>query len=313
MYGRTVVKVRACEPLRYLRRPTLADNRYRALMASIKMEGLTFPSDCQIEPYLVNLLHRMLDKNPNTRLSLEEAMNHEWVTREGVCPPQIEEGQPGVPSMVERAEPHVAGLRSKDTWQRRAVHPTMYHPADGGGGDGIVRDIAVGEGGKAVGRATGGAGESNMRARSSVNVPTSKRHVPTLNNDHARRIGDRGDSKSSSVPSFLDSPPPSSKSNRSPSPTRPETCQQEEIQQHHDQIRKQQLDPTADGGETREEGRGRIGARRYLGQEAKVGAKVEEKEDEEPEVWSDGDDKIASPRILENIVDKGWVSRRFEI
>ncbi|CAN0570165.1 unnamed protein product, partial [Ectocarpus sp. 12 AP-2014] len=86
---------------------------YRALMASIKMEGLTFPSDCQIEPYLANLLHRMLDKNPNTRLSLEEAMNHEWVTREGVCPPQIEEGPPGVPSMIERAEPHVAGLRSK--------------------------------------------------------------------------------------------------------------------------------------------------------------------------------------------------------
>ncbi|CAN0490782.1 unnamed protein product, partial [Ectocarpus sp. 12 AP-2014] len=109
------------------------------------MEGLTFPSDCQIEPYLVNLLHRMLDKNPNTRLSLEEAMNHEWVTREGVCPPQIEEGPRGVPGMVERAEPHVAGLRSKGTWQRRAVHPIMYHPADGGGGDGMVRDIAVGE------------------------------------------------------------------------------------------------------------------------------------------------------------------------
>ncbi|CAB1110112.1 unnamed protein product [Ectocarpus sp. CCAP 1310/34] len=279
---------------------------YRALMASIKMEGLAFPSDCQIEPYLVNLLHRMLDKNPNTRLSLEGAMNHEWVTREGVCPPQIEEGPPGVPSMVERAEPHVAGLRSRDTRQRRAVHPTMYHPAEGGGGDGIVRNIAVGEGRKAIGRATGGAGESNMRARSSVNVLTSKRHVPTLNNDHARRIGDRRDNKtSSSLPSFLESPPPSSKANRYPPPTRPETCQQEEIQQHHDQIRKQQLDPTADGGETWEEGRGRIGVRRYFGQEAKVGAKVEEKEDEEPEVWSDGDDKIASQRILENIVDKG--------
>lgn len=279
-------------------------------MASIKMEGLTFPSDCQIEPYLVNLLHRMLDKNPNTRLSLEEAMNHEWVTREGVCPPQIEEGQPGVPNIIERAEPHVAGLRSKDTWQRRAVHPTMYHPANGGGGDGIVRDMAVGEGGKALGRATGGAGESNMRARNSVSVPTSKRHVPTLNTDHARRTGDRGDNKNSSAPSFLASPTPSSKSNRSPSPARPGTLHKEDTQQHHEQIRKQQLDPTADGGGAEDEGRD--GTRRYLGQETAVEAKAEEKGDEEPEVWSDGDDKIASPRILENIVDKGWVSRRFE-
>ncbi|CAM9201076.1 unnamed protein product, partial [Ectocarpus fasciculatus] len=278
---------------------------YRALMASIKMEGLTFPSDCQIEPYLVNLLHRMLDKNPNTRLSLEEAMNHEWVTREGVCPPQIEEGQPGVPNMVERAEPHVAGLRSKDTWQRRAVHPTMYHPAEGGGGDGRMREMAVGEGGKTVGRATGGAGESTMRARKSVSVPGSKHHVPTLNSDHARRTGDRGDNKTSSAPSFLASPPPSPKSNRSPSPATPETYHKEEIKQHHEQARKQQLDPTWDGGGTRKEGRGGIEARHYLGQEAGAEAKVEEDEDEEPEVWSDGDDKIASPRILENIVDKG--------
>ncbi|CAN0024208.1 unnamed protein product, partial [Sphacelaria rigidula] len=32
----------------------------------------------------------MLDKNPFTRITLEEAMRHEWVTREGVCRPSLE-------------------------------------------------------------------------------------------------------------------------------------------------------------------------------------------------------------------------------
>ncbi|CAM9759238.1 unnamed protein product, partial [Scytosiphon promiscuus] len=55
---------------------------YTALMAAITMEGLSFPSNCQLEPHLVNLLHRMLDKNPKTRITLEETLHHEWVTKE---------------------------------------------------------------------------------------------------------------------------------------------------------------------------------------------------------------------------------------
>lgn len=34
----------------------------------------------------------MLDKNPANRISLVEAMSHEWVTREGIWPPQWDDG-----------------------------------------------------------------------------------------------------------------------------------------------------------------------------------------------------------------------------
>lgn len=36
--------------------------RYQALMASIKMEEITLPAGCHLEPYLINLLHRCRSK-----------------------------------------------------------------------------------------------------------------------------------------------------------------------------------------------------------------------------------------------------------
>lgn len=36
--------------------------RYQALMASIKMEEITLPAGCHLEPYLINLLHRCCRK-----------------------------------------------------------------------------------------------------------------------------------------------------------------------------------------------------------------------------------------------------------
>ncbi|CAM9744787.1 unnamed protein product, partial [Discosporangium mesarthrocarpum] len=61
------------------------------LQRAVRFELLTFPEGHEVEPHIINLLHRMLDKDPARRITLEGAMRHDWVTREGVCPLDFEQ------------------------------------------------------------------------------------------------------------------------------------------------------------------------------------------------------------------------------
>ncbi|KAF5829050.1 hypothetical protein DUNSADRAFT_16634 [Dunaliella salina] len=47
---------------------------------------LFFPSEMSISPALQDLLNRLLDKNPASRASLQEAMQHPWITSGGANP-----------------------------------------------------------------------------------------------------------------------------------------------------------------------------------------------------------------------------------
>lgn len=68
--------------------------RYNALQATVLSELLTGSQAVYIIIYLLRLLHRqysryrnhprMLRKNPATRITLEEVMRHEWITKEGL-------------------------------------------------------------------------------------------------------------------------------------------------------------------------------------------------------------------------------------
>ncbi|CAG9791145.1 unnamed protein product [Diatraea saccharalis] len=61
--------------------PTAADLQRRVLE-----EPLTFPARPQLSKSLKDLLHRMLDKNPATRATMQEIKEHEWVTSFGQDP-----------------------------------------------------------------------------------------------------------------------------------------------------------------------------------------------------------------------------------
>lgn len=284
-------------------------------MASIKMEELTFPSECQIEPYLVNLLHRMLDKNPKTRITLEEAMNHEWVTKEGVCPTQSG-GEIEVPgrdrrhSEAQRGIMHVARSRGEDK-QQRAV------------------DAAASKGASAA----GGASDENrthMPIRNSIGIGGASTAEDTVSTTTQHSLPeetegrqDRGDKKIASSPLTLalSLSMSRSRSYRASSLSMPEAPvgegnepQRKRHQQQQQQRRRRQPKQELimqEGGRGEKPERGH---HRRFGQDAAVAAakrktsmneeEVEEKEDdEETSTWSDGDDKVPSPRILEDIVD----------
>ncbi|CAM9292717.1 unnamed protein product, partial [Pylaiella littoralis] len=152
---------------------------YRALMASIQMEELSFPSDCQIDPYLANLLHRMVDKNPKTRITLEDVLKHEWVTKEGVLPAQAVGEDLGIPGQ-ERVRStalgkFVAGRRGRDNQLQLVIrHAVRHHTGEGG----IAEDTAPSKGTKDAGTGAGNdSTSSNTLNRKSSSGPTIKRHT----------------------------------------------------------------------------------------------------------------------------------------
>jgi serine/threonine protein kinase len=66
--------------------PWMADNELE-LAETVRNMELTYPDNAQyIDPHLRNLLARMLDKNPDTRLSMHMVYTHDWVTSEGSEP-----------------------------------------------------------------------------------------------------------------------------------------------------------------------------------------------------------------------------------
>ena len=64
----------------------MADNELE-LAETVRNMELTYPEDTQyIDPHLKNLLARMLDKNRETRMSMDMVYTHDWVTSEGTEP-----------------------------------------------------------------------------------------------------------------------------------------------------------------------------------------------------------------------------------
>lgn len=268
-------------------------------MASIKMEELTFPSECHIEPYLVNLLHRMLDKNPKTRITLEEAMNHEWVTKEGVCLG----GAIDIPGRDRRCTEarggtsRVAGSLGDGKQQRRATLRAEDAPASEGASAGA---------GASCGDKTNTRKRNGICLRTKDDTGTTASHhgQSSLPQDAGSRE-DRGRKKIASLPSSMDR----SESFLTPgAPVGEETGQQ---QQQQRRLRQPKQEKTMQEGERG--GGAERGRHRRFGDEAAVAAakrttdmnKEEEQEAEGDEMgeWSDGDDNAPSPTILEDIMD----------
>jgi serine/threonine protein kinase/CRP-like cAMP-binding protein len=64
--------------------PPWMANTQLELASTVQTIELTYPDDCQyINPHLKNLLKRMLDKDPATRISMDDVYIHDWVTAEG--------------------------------------------------------------------------------------------------------------------------------------------------------------------------------------------------------------------------------------
>ena len=308
-------------------------------MASIKMEELTFPSDCQIEPYLINLLQRMLDKDPKTRITLEEAMSHEWVTKEGVCPLQPDDEEDGVESApgrervrvgALRGELHVPGLRDMDMQQPRVgVAPAAHHA---GGGGGVA--WGVGEGSKAPAAAAAGVDADGKKggARDSISgrgaTAGHPRPSPLMGEASVGVVARQN--KTASAPRADESRSgPYESSSRSLFEVCAEEINEscEKLKHHHhdhhhhsSNINKQEQrhqkhhQERAEPNGEEETGSGEKGLRRHVGQEPPAATTSrrmigmgKREDDDETDDWSDGDDKVPSPRILEDIVDKGCV------
>ena len=75
--------------------PWMAKNEIE-LARKVQNDELTFPETAyhgehKLDPHVINLLTRMLEKNPRKRISLYEVMEHEFVTKEGSAPmPKID-------------------------------------------------------------------------------------------------------------------------------------------------------------------------------------------------------------------------------
>lgn len=271
-------------------------------MAAIKMEELTFPSDCQIEPYLVNLLHRMLDKNPKTRITLEETLNHEWVTKEGVCLPQPESARAGRARVAtEMSIPKVAGLRGEDKAQRAAALSTVQHFAGGGGGGGGV-----------AGRTDLVTGNTKSAIRNSADGPAANRPGCCRQRRFTGGGGDSADGRAIPLsPGKIEATPPlmdCSGSHHSSSLSKEGSTGEGDRQRREARQRRRQLGSTTGRGGGSERG----SRRGHDGGAAKLGGATEDEseEDGEAEVWGDHDDAIASPSILEEVVDKRSVPPR---
>ncbi|XP_050548029.1 calcium/calmodulin-dependent protein kinase kinase 1 [Daktulosphaira vitifoliae] len=52
----------------------------------IRTQPVQWPVEPETSPQLVHLLHRLLDKNPDTRITLPAVKQHDWVTKNGAEP-----------------------------------------------------------------------------------------------------------------------------------------------------------------------------------------------------------------------------------
>lgn len=294
-------------------------------MASIQMEELSFPSDCQIDPYLANLLHRMVDKNPKTRITLEDVLNHEWVTKEGVLPAQAVGEDLGIPGQ-ERVRStalgkFVAGRRGRDNQLQLVIrHAVRHHTGEGG----IAEDTAPSKGTKDAGTGAGNdSTSSNTLNRKSSSGPTIKRHTSSTKRPEqfslaggAGGVGHRGGEKTEPSPVLFPT---------SISPSRPchfsSLSKQEQFpggkdeQQQHKQNKQKQQQQQQQYATKGGERAGMVRCRSVEEEEsvmtvARIHTKIDVEEDEIDEeektnVWSCGEDKVPSPRIMEAIVDKG--------
>ncbi|KAL5240826.1 hypothetical protein ACI65C_008236 [Semiaphis heraclei] len=66
----------------YGRLPYTADT-VLAVHEQIRTQPVQWPVDPETSPQLVHLLHRLLDKDPDTRITLPAVKKHDWVTRAG--------------------------------------------------------------------------------------------------------------------------------------------------------------------------------------------------------------------------------------
>ncbi|XP_050441184.1 calcium/calmodulin-dependent protein kinase kinase 2 isoform X6 [Adelges cooleyi] len=69
----------------YGRLPYDADS-VLAVHEQIRTQPVQWPVEPETSPQLVHLLHRLLDKNPDTRITLPAVKQHDWVTKNGTEP-----------------------------------------------------------------------------------------------------------------------------------------------------------------------------------------------------------------------------------
>lgn len=69
----------------YGRLPYHADS-VLAVHEQIRTQPVQWPVEPETSPQLIHLLHRLLDKNPDTRITLPAVKQHDWVTKSGVEP-----------------------------------------------------------------------------------------------------------------------------------------------------------------------------------------------------------------------------------
>ena len=73
-------------------RPPWMANSHLDLVSRMNRYEVSFPEDRnQIGPHLKHLLRRLMDKDPDTRITLPEVMVDDWVTQEGSDPLDIED------------------------------------------------------------------------------------------------------------------------------------------------------------------------------------------------------------------------------
>ncbi|XP_067864024.1 calcium/calmodulin-dependent protein kinase kinase 1 [Heptranchias perlo] len=77
------------------------DDYILALHAKIKSRPVEFPDKPEISEELKDLLLQMLDKNPDTRITLPQIKLHQWVTRDGTDPLPLEEEHCSVVEVTE--------------------------------------------------------------------------------------------------------------------------------------------------------------------------------------------------------------------
>mmetsp|Transcript_24677 Transcript_24677/g.36360 ORF Transcript_24677/g.36360 Transcript_24677/m.36360 type:complete len:1256 (+) Transcript_24677:1756-5523(+) len=95
------------------RPPWMAQNQIQ-LADMVQNIELTFPKDQEfnIDPHLRNLLKRMLEKDPKTRITMAEVQWHEWVTREGSQP-------------IDDDDMHVATYDARDRVSELLIHEAI--------------------------------------------------------------------------------------------------------------------------------------------------------------------------------------------
>ncbi|CAE7884991.1 unnamed protein product, partial [Symbiodinium sp. KB8] len=64
-------------------RPPFLANNQMELAEEVKTKQPAFPSVVQADPYLRDVLERMIEKDPAKRISLADLITHAWVTDEG--------------------------------------------------------------------------------------------------------------------------------------------------------------------------------------------------------------------------------------